>query len=449
VKKIIVSIDGPAVVGKGTASRLLARRLGFLYIDSGAIYRALSWRLLVSQSGRSGGQKDLAPLLVEKVLGEVSDRTRFRITNDLEGRMKLYFDQEDLTSTIRSREVETVVPHVARLPKIREWVTEYLRELAEKNDLVVEGRDIGTVVFPSAQVKFFLRATTKARAQRRYLDLSAQNISTTVKQCERDIEERDKLDMSREVAPLREADDAIPLETTGMSVHQVVTSMEQHVHAKLPFLASSPSPSLDMARPPILIAVAGPIGVGKTSLCHWLSRELGIPVFAENPDDNPFIQDYYSDPQRWAFQSQMWFLFRKYELLTSVKEQRSPAIIDRTLHEDYIFAKVLLDKSKSELELFERWYSSIFRSVPEPDLIISLEASVDSLVSRIAKRNRPYEQGISRELLESLDIEYQRWISGYGDPVLRINTDQEDVHSAVCRSKVLLYVNELLGSLQK
>lgn len=441
-KALIIAIDGPAGVGKGTAARILARRLGFLYVDSGGIYRALAWLILRSLGGDFTTPE---PSAIEKVLRDVSDNARFQISNDVEGRMKIHFDTEDLTGATRNRLVEAAVPHVARISLVRDWVTQHLRSLGENEHLVIEGRDIGTVVFPAAQVKFYLDASTWARAQRRYLEYRAQNISRSLDECRRDLEERDRLDRSREVAPLKAASDAIALDTTKVPIDSVVNLMEHHVRSRLPSLFKSHVLIPGGSPPQVLIAVSGPIGVGKTTLCSWLKDTLNISLFAENPDDNPFIRDYYSDQSRWAFQSQMWFLWRKYELLTSLRDQGTSGIIDRTIHEDYIFAKVLLEKR--ELELYERWYSMVFQAVPEPNLIISLEASVDSMLARIRTRDRDYERKIHPELLEKLHAEYQKWIESYSDsPVIRINTEEEDVRSEEWKARILLYLRELMGT---
>lgn len=439
---LIIAIDGPAGVGKGTAARILARRLGFLYVDSGGIYRALAWLILRSLGGDFITPE---PSAIEKVLRDVSDNARFQISNDVEGRMKIHFDTEDLTGATRNRLVEAAVPHVARISLVRDWVTQYLRSLRENENLVVEGRDIGTVVFPTAQVKFYLDASTWARAQRRYLEYRAQNISRSLDECRRDLEERDRLDRSREVAPLKVASDAIVLDTTKVPIYGVVNLMEHHVRSRLPSLFKSHALIPEESPPQVLIAVSGLIGVGKTTLCSWLKETLDIPLFAENPDDNPFIRDYYFDQSRWAFQSQMWFLWRKYELLTSLRDQGTSGIIDRTIQEDYIFAKVLLEKR--ELELYERWYSTVFQAVPEPSLIISLEASVDSVLTRIRTRDRDYERKIHPEFLERLHAEYQKWIVSYSDcPTIRINTDEEDIRSEEWRTRIFLYLRELMGT---
>jgi len=335
--------------------------------------------------------------------------------------MRLFFLGKEITPLIRSSEVERFVPLVAQRPRVREALTELQRKHAKNGSVVVEGRDAGTVVFPAADVKFFLTAGIRARAQRKFLELRRNNVSKPLDECIREIELRDKLDKNRTISPLEPATDAVVIDTSNCSVAEALEKILNHLSEKHIF-ARTVTSALNV--PPLLIAVAGLIGVGKSTLCQWLSEELAMPLFAENPDDNPYIGSYYSEPQRWALHSQMWFLYRKYELLSSIADQKSPAIIDRTLHEDYIFAKVLLDSDA--LTLYEHWYRLVFSLSPQPSLIISLEASVPELLSRIANRGRDYERIDSvefRALLETLHREYSYWISEYSEaPVIRVDT---------------------------
>lgn len=440
-QKIVLTIDGPAGAGKSTAARLLARRLGYIYIDSGALYRAITWLFL------KRGPRDLSHIdtrFEEDILRDVSNKTKFQIKNDPEGRTRVLFEEADITPLIRKGDVEKIVPYIAQRTRVRSQVVSFLRNIARDNNLVVEGRDMGTVVFPEAHARFFLVASPLVRAQRRYLELRGQDVFKWLNECLRDIEIRDQIDTNREVSPLRPAEDATVIDTTNLTVAEAVQSMLDHFRSKWPKLAQSIQDELrDISQECLLITISGPIGVGKTTLSSWLSEKLNISVFKENPDDNPFIVKHYSNPKAWAFPSQMWFLWRKYELLNSIKEQRTSAIIDRTLHEDYMFAKVLLQQN--EMNLYEQWYKVVFSNAPEQDLIISLEASVPTLYKRIRERGREYELGISPDFLNALHEEYINWISEYSDsPKIRINTELDDPRSPQVREAIATLVRNLL-----
>lgn len=436
---IVITIDGPAGVGKSTSARLLARRLGFTYIETGALYRSIAWLLLEKGIVDLTAQNDL---LEREILDQASDTTKFQIENDPEARTRIIFENQDISSLIRQQAVEELVPIVAQQPKVRSWVTGLLRKIAKDGNFVVEGRDMGTVIFPDAPLKFFLQAEVRARAQRRYLELRAQNIFKPLDDCNKDIQTRDQLDMARDIAPLVPADDAMIIDTTNLTIQETIKSLHRHITSTLsrgahPF-ETHPE---ETYQPGIFIAVSGPIGVGKTTLCSYLRSELLIPVFQENPDDNPFLHLYYSKlstraSNPWAFPSQMWFLWRKHELLTSIKEQKNPAIIDRTLHEDYMFAKLVL--AESELKLYEHWYRMVYSIAPDPDFIISLEASLSTLGQRIQGRKRPYEKSIPLDFLAALHHEYIKWISEYSDcPVIRIDTESQDLSSPDLRKDIL------------
>jgi len=444
-RKVVVAIDGPAGAGKSTAAKLLASRLGFIYIDSGALYRTVTWLLL---HGGITEKEQLTDATDEAVISSLLRSGDFLANNDAEGATRLFFQGHEITADVRSEVVEKLVPFVAQRPRIRKGVNELQHSLAEKQSAVVEGRDIGTVVFPAATLKFFLDADIKARGRRRYLELRRQGRSKPLADCIRDIETRDALDKQRQLAPLEPAPDAVVIDTSRLTSIETLEQMLGNAAKRGVPLKLKP---FDTGYSPTLLAVSGMIGVGKSTFCAWLGAELKIPVFTENPDDNPYIRRYYEQSDRWALHSQMWFLQRKYELLSSLEDQRTPAIIDRTLHEDYIFARVVL--APGELDLYERWYRLAFSLVPAPTLIISLEASVPMLVSRIVKRGRSYEQikkhddrsGLSEKFLGILAREYEEWIRNYADsPVIPVDTERNDIEDPAFRSELLYEVRELI-----
>ena len=429
--EIAITIDGPAGAGKSTAARQLARRLGFVHIDSGALYRATTWHFLKMGVNRIS---DLTPEIEDQALALLQDPHSLQIDVDAEGRTRLSLKGDDISVAVRGPEVTSFVSVVARRERVRRSMTELQRRLASGRSIVADGRDAGTVVFPNADVKFFLDASLNDRTDRVYLDLRGRGVSISREDVRRQIAERDALDQGRSLAPLHPAPGATIVDTSGLTSMQTVAFLLHHVARiiELPddVLTSSP----DTEAP--LIAVAGLIGVGKSTFCEWLSRETGVPVFAEQPDQNPYLADAYRDPERWTFHSQLWFLHRKGELLRAIRSQKAPAIIDRTLHEDYMFAQLLLEGR--DLKLYERWYREVFARSPLPTVVISLEASIDGLRSRIRRRDRSYEAALherpeGREFLERLDVMYRAWVANYREsdiPPIRIDTERQTFEEA-------------------
>ena len=209
---MIIAIDGPAASGKTSTARAVAERLGFRHLDSGALYRAVTWAALrkgipVEQWDRL----DAAQLDALGVSAEPAD-TGFR----------MLLDGRDISEEIRDASVDANVSAMARVPAVREWLLGQLRAAARGADLVADGRDIGTVVFPDADLKVFIVAAPETRARRRLLQmglpLDAETVAAEVKR----IEERDRIDSSREVAPLKRAYDAVLLDTTHLSFEEQV-----------------------------------------------------------------------------------------------------------------------------------------------------------------------------------------------------------------------------------
>jgi cytidylate kinase len=209
---MIVSIDGPAGAGKSTVARALATRLGFRYLDTGAMYRALTW--LAKREGVALDKGDR--------LGELA------VANpvDFDEQGRCFIAGADVTSAIRRAEIDRLVPVVARHPEVREVMRERQRELADDGDVVIEGRDIGTVVVPGAPVKVYLQADSQVRAGRRLAErpeLDADALAT-------DLRARDQSDAAR----MQPADDALQIDTTNLTVDKVVDQIEQLVRERAP-----------------------------------------------------------------------------------------------------------------------------------------------------------------------------------------------------------------------
>ncbi|MFM9047838.1 MAG: bifunctional pantoate--beta-alanine ligase/(d)CMP kinase [Cyanobium sp.] len=233
----IVAIDGPAGAGKSTVSRALARRLGLTFLDTGAMYRALSWWVL-DQAVDPGDASAVAPLLEGLVLD---------LNTTADGQAQIKINGHDVSTAIRSPEVTAVVSTVAAHPCVRQSLTALQRHLGEKGGLVAEGRDTGTAVFPDAECKIFLTATVAERARRRARDLQQQGFAVPqLEELENQIAERDRKDSTRSEAPLRQAPDALLLVTDGMEIGAVIQAMVDAFRSKVPEEAwpgSSPEPA--------------------------------------------------------------------------------------------------------------------------------------------------------------------------------------------------------------
>ena len=204
--KKIIAVDGPAGAGKSTVSKLCAARLGYTYIDTGAMYRAVA--LKVIQSGEN---------LDENLIKDIE------ITLDESG--KVFLDKIDVTKEIRTPEVSRGASDVAKFGFVRKKLTELQREMAKRGKVIMDGRDIGTQVLPNADLKIFLTASVDERAKRRFWELKAKNFPANLDQIKNEIILRDKQDSEREIAPLAQADDAILLDSTNLTVEQVVNKI--------------------------------------------------------------------------------------------------------------------------------------------------------------------------------------------------------------------------------
>ena len=212
---MIVAIDGPAGAGKSTVAKILAKRLGFLYIDTGAMYRALTLKALENNVDISDEHK-----INELALGANID-----LRNNPDGTLSVILDGRDVSLDIRQPQITQVVSDVSKIKGVRQVLVKMQRELGNKGNCVLEGRDIGTVVFPEAQKKFFIDASAKVRVSRRFKELKVANQNIAEDDVARDLSNRDKIDSTREVSPLRKAEDAIYIDTTELSIEGVVEKM--------------------------------------------------------------------------------------------------------------------------------------------------------------------------------------------------------------------------------
>ena len=220
--RIIIAIDGFSSCGKSTFAKAIAARLGYIFIDTGAMYRAVTLHALEHGAIRSGIVDEEA---VVKLLGETAITFRF---NPERGASDIYVNGDLAEGKIRTIEVSNCVSRVSAIPEVRRKLVAMQQEMGRRRGVVMDGRDIGTVVFPDAELKLFMTADTAVRACRRYKELTGKGMSVTMEEVERNIRERDKADMSRAVSPLRRADDAIVLDNSHMTVdEQMAWFMEQ------------------------------------------------------------------------------------------------------------------------------------------------------------------------------------------------------------------------------
>lgn len=219
-RKLIIAVDGPAGAGKSSSSRLLAQRLGYRYVDTGALYRAVGLLAL---------EQNVDPADHAAVVG-LCDRLELRFVPQPEG-VLLFLGDRDVTLEIRRPEVSQMASKVSAQPGVRQRLLAVQRELGRGGGVVMEGRDIGTVVFPDADVKFYLDASLEERGRRRYAELRARDGSESLAATMRDMAERDQRDRARAHAPLQPAADAIVVDTTALTLEEVVETLLRWVRA--------------------------------------------------------------------------------------------------------------------------------------------------------------------------------------------------------------------------
>ena len=218
---MIIAIDGPAGAGKSTVAKILAHKLGFLYIDTGAMYRALTLKAIA--------QKIDAPD-TERLI-QIAKATNIDLSNNPDGTLKISLDGQDVTQLIRQTRITRLVSDVAKIKEVREVMLGLQRRLGKQKNSVLDGRDIGTVVFPDADKKFYVDANFKERARRRYKELKELGQKVTPEEIEADLRNRDTIDSTREFAPLKKAEDAIYIDTTDMTIEEVVNTLLKNISA--------------------------------------------------------------------------------------------------------------------------------------------------------------------------------------------------------------------------
>ena len=221
-RKLVITIDGPAGAGKSTISKMLATSLGYIYLDTGAMYRAVA-----VLARRAGQANPLNETLLEKICSGLD----LKFVND-NGKLRLLANGGDITEEIRKPEITSLASAVSAKAIVRERLTKIQREMGGRGGVVLEGRDMGTVVFPDADVKFFLDASPEIRSQRRYMELKAKGEGVTFDEVHEQMLVRDSNDQSRQLAPLKPAADAIVVDSSNLQIEEVVQLMLDHIHAK-------------------------------------------------------------------------------------------------------------------------------------------------------------------------------------------------------------------------
>ncbi len=216
-----IAIDGPAGAGKSTIAKRIAAELSFIYVDTGAMYRAIAYYLI--QHGISGEDETS----ITKACGDIDVSLEYQ-----EGSQVVLLNGENVNPYIRTEQVSKMTSMVSAYPVVRAKLLELQRKLAAENDVLMDGRDIGTCILPNADVKIYLTASSRVRAERRYLEQTARGAECSLEEIEKEIIDRDYRDMHRETAPLKQAEDAIVVDSSDMTIEQVVDTVVDIVKKK-------------------------------------------------------------------------------------------------------------------------------------------------------------------------------------------------------------------------
>lgn len=210
-----IAVDGPAGAGKSTIAKKIAKDIDFIYVDTGAMYRAIALYFL--RKGIDGHD-------VEKITSECPN-IRVTLNYDDKGMQQVFLNEENVTPYLRTEEVGRMASLTSAIPAVREALLDLQRDMAKTSNILMDGRDIGTNVLPDASLKIYLTASSAVRADRRYRELREKGVECDLHQIEKDIIERDRQDMSREIAPLRQAEDAVLVDSSEMTIDQVVSTV--------------------------------------------------------------------------------------------------------------------------------------------------------------------------------------------------------------------------------
>lgn len=217
-----IAIDGPAGAGKSTIAKLVAKELSFIYVDTGAMYRAMALYLLKNGVNKENAEE------ISKVCKNAEISIEYR-----DGVQIVLLNGENVNAYLRTEEVGNMASVSSANPDVRAKLLELQRSLAAKQSVVMDGRDIGTTILPNAEVKVYLTASSETRAKRRYMELTEKGIACDIAEIQRDIEERDARDMNREISPLRQAEDAVLVDSSEMSIEEVVKAILQIYEEKV------------------------------------------------------------------------------------------------------------------------------------------------------------------------------------------------------------------------
>lgn len=220
---INIAIDGPGGAGKSTVARAVAKQFGFIYVDTGAIYRAIGLKFV--RTGKSFTNENIISVL---------PGTELSLTH-IDGEQHIIIDGEDVSSLIRTQEISSAASKVSAVPEVRAFLLDLQRDIARKNNVIMDGRDVGTVILPNAEVKIFLTANVEVRARRRHRELMAKGLKTpdTFERVLKEVAERDKADSERATAPLKPAEDAVLVDTSDMDFEQSVQTVINIIRRKV------------------------------------------------------------------------------------------------------------------------------------------------------------------------------------------------------------------------